>query len=526
MCASIIINIIYGRCEMAQVHEKFINNYLYKKSALLSTQLISAVKKEFPNCNETNIRKIISNAAKKGLINSSAPMTFGNNQYAYFSANKNLSYEILRHLIQEHKPTLFRVITALRLNKGILTLNELYKISGCKTSGKSNVLTVKDILDDLTLLDYANYDFDGNIKFTYSKNILSDKDTSYHLCEIRVAEESTLLSCAITWLKKINIIDSQMVLFKGETNHYEGVKMNNTYWDATLFTTSTGYKDYSQNEKSIVVLDFLYNRPYEEFDVDGFLARINMSIHSVKNKKRKILPIIFAPSFSSPAIAKIKSSSILMFDFNSIFGKNALDIVKRHVRMQKASEVNTEDISKLLEEINRSNMADNYSNIKGDLFEYLMRPVFEKIWQGANITHRKKIGDFEYDYIIETLSEYIVIELKGYKQNSFIKLGKFDKEKQKPQRDTVKWFLSHTFPKVKKIYETNPTNRKVKLCYITTASFDENALKTLDDKNKSNEKPNDIDCYYDGNKLRDLLKKYSADNELQILTTGTSANFV
>lgn len=52
---------------MAQVHEKFIKNYLYKKPALLSTQLISAVKKEFPNCNETNIRKIISNAAKKVL---------------------------------------------------------------------------------------------------------------------------------------------------------------------------------------------------------------------------------------------------------------------------------------------------------------------------------------------------------------------------------------------------------------------------------------------------------------------------
>lgn len=72
MCASIIINIIQGRCEMAQVHEKFIKNYLYKKPAILSTQLISAVKKEFPNCNETNIRKIISNTAKKGLINSSA----------------------------------------------------------------------------------------------------------------------------------------------------------------------------------------------------------------------------------------------------------------------------------------------------------------------------------------------------------------------------------------------------------------------------------------------------------------------
>lgn len=502
---------------MAQVHEKFIKNYLYKKPAILSTQLISAVKKEFPNCNETNIRKIISNTAKKGLINSSAPMTFGNNQYAYFSANKKLSYDILRHLIQDHKPTLFRVITALHLNNGILTLNELYKISGCKSSGKSNVLTVKDILNDLTLLDYANYDFDGDIKFIYSKQIENAKDSVYQLCETRLAEESILLSCAITWLKKINMIDSQIVVFKGKTNNYNGVEMNNTYWDATSFTTTVGYKDYSQDEKSIVVLDFLYNRPYEAFDLDGFLARINMTIHSVKTKKRKILPIIFAPSFSRAAISKIKSSSIIMFDFNSVFGTNALDIVKRHVSMQQATEVDPKDISDLLDQIEHSNMSDNYSNIKGDLFEYLMRPVFEKIWNGANISHSVTAKGFEYDYIIEAASEYIIIELKGYKQDSIIKLGKFNDKKQKPQRDTVKWFLSHTFPKAKEVYETNPTNRKVKLCYITTASFDEDAIKALEDKNKSKEKPNDIDCYYDGNKLRKLLKKYSADNELQIL---------
>lgn len=502
---------------MAQVHEKFIKKYLYGKSAVLSTRLISAIKKEFPQCNETNIRKIISNAAKKGLINSSAPMTFGNNQYAYFSADKNLSYEMLIPLIKEHKPTLFRIITALRLNDGMMTLNELYKISGCKTTGSSKVLSLKDILGDLNLLDYANYDFESEIKCIYSKSISGNKEKAYELCKIRVAEESILLSCAVTWLKKINIIDSQMVIFKGAANNYDGIQMNNTYWDATSFTSAIGYKDYAQTEKSIVVLDFLYNREYEEFDVDGFLARINMSIHSVKSQKRKILPIVFAPSFSSAAIAKIKKSGILMFDFNSVFGTNALDIVKKHVRVQTASKVSTEDISELLEEINHSNMADNYSNIKGDLFEYLMRPVFEKIWQGANITHHKKIGDFEYDYIIETLTEYIIIELKGYKQSSFIKLGKFDAEKQKPQRDTVKWFLAHTFPKVKKIYENNPTNRKVKFCYITTAAFDEDALNVLSEKNKSNEKPNDINCYYDGNKLRALLKEHSAENELQIL---------
>jgi len=326
-----------------------------------------------------------------------------------------------------------------------------------------------------------------------------------------------LLSCAITWLKRANIIDSQKVIFKGKTNNYDGIKMNNTYWDATSFTTTVGYKDYSQHEKTIVVIDFLYNREYQEFDLQGFLARINMTIHSVKSKKRKILPIIFAPSFNPSAISKIRSSSIMMFDFNSIFGANALDIVKRHVSMQNASSVEPKEISDLLNQIEKSNMADNYSNIKGDLFEYLMRPVFEKIWNGANISHSVTAKGFEYDYIIEAASEYIVIELKGYKQDSIIKLGKFDDKKQKPQRDTVKWFLSYTFPKIKKIYETNPTNRKVKLCYITTASFDEDAIKALEDKNKSKEKPNDIDCYYDGNKLRKLLKKHSADNELQIL---------
>ena len=313
------------------------------------------------------------------------------------------------------------------------------------------------------------------------------------------------------------MIDSQIVVFKGKTNNYNGVELNNTYWDATSFTTTVGYKDYSQDEKSIVVLDFLYNRPYEAFDLDGFLARINMTIHSVKTKKRKILPIIFAPSFSRAAISKIKSSSIIMFDFNSVFGTNALDIVRRHVSMQKATEVDPKDISDLLDQIEHSNMSDNYSNIKGDLFEYLMRPVFEKIWKGANISHSVTLKGFEYDYIIEADSEYIIIELKGYKQDSVIKLGKFNDKKQKPQRDTVKWFLSHTFPKAKEIYETNPTNRKVKFCYITTASFDEAALNVLDDKNKSKEKPNDIDCYYDGNRLRKLLKKYSEDNELQIL---------
>jgi len=144
----------------------------------------------------------------------------------------------------------------------------------------------------------------------------------------------------------------------------------------------------------------------------------------------------------------------------------------------------------------------------------------KKIYPTCRIHHRVLINDedgkYEIDYLIDNDKEYIVVELKGYKSQYVIPLGKYETVEGRYESNTVKWFLNRTFPKYKEAYGKTP-NKKVKFSYITSAQFDDKALKVLAQKNCSSEKPEKMNCYYDGITLVNLLKELALDNEMRIL---------
>ena len=88
---------------------------------------------------------------------------------------------------------------------------------------------------------------------------------------------------------------------------------------------------------------------------------------------------------------------------------------------------------------------------------------------------------FECDYLIDTPSENIIVELKGYRRKDVIRLGSFLPETEKPEQDTVKWFLVRTFELCRKSYGGN---KKFKFSYITTAQIEDAAVKKMEERKK------------------------------------------
>ena len=95
--------------------EKYIMEYLKShKKFIISSELIEILMKKFPNITNENARKIISNLNKKNEINSSSPITFLNNKYAYAYKNKKANYKNLEELVKKHKKKLFRAICLIK----------------------------------------------------------------------------------------------------------------------------------------------------------------------------------------------------------------------------------------------------------------------------------------------------------------------------------------------------------------------------------------------------------------------------
>lgn len=224
---------------------------------------------------------------------------------------------------------------------------------------------------------------------------------------------------------------------------------------------------------------------------------------------------------------------MLYFNLGTVFGERIYEVIKNmklltfgNLQRLEHEESLTQHIEKSLKALNESGQEENLGNLKGELFERLMFSVLHKIYWGHSITHSysfsqttedgKKEG-YEYDYLIETNDEFIVIELKGYKGEKYIKKGEYIKEKGKPEQYTVKWFFNWTYQKIKNKFKDNPRGKHVRGCYITTARFDDDALAVLEKINKSSDKPQNIDAFYDGKKLIELLDNHGMYNEIEVI---------
>lgn len=488
--------------------EKYIIEYLkINKKFVISSELIEALEKKFPDITNANARKIISNLSKKKEISSSSPITFSNNNYAYAYKNKKANYNNLKELVKKHKKKLYRAICLIKRQKGLITYSEFAKVTGGVTSESEKNVEIVDIIKELKYFEIASVQVYKGITFIIGQNNI-DVELEEKILELQ--KENKILINLINWLKDVNIINIQdLVTFKGEKNNFKGIENGNIIWDAFFFTNTVGIENRNTKTKTVGIIDFSFKSTYDVIDVEGLRDRLNIFINSTKETKRKVFPIIFFDKITNAARKIIKENNYMCVDIKKILGDNYDRIISRYIEVENKKEIDIMEIDKICNLIGSN---ANYGNMKGNLFEYMMGEVFRKIYteSGTNFEHSIMVNGKEIDYRIETKNENIFIELKAYRKDVEINLG------EQKEKNTINWSYKTSF----KAFQDNfkgDKNRKCKFCYITTAKFEKKALDTLEKFNSGKCRAEKLECYYDRNKLCNLLKEYKCKKEIKII---------
>ena len=506
---------------MAKKHENYLISLFNDNTLILkSSELCDKICEFDIYCTRSNARKIIETAVKKSLIQSSKPMTFGNNQYLYYS-NKG-SRDFLISKLEFFGTYLSRISHVISLNGQIISYSELIKISACTTKKTSTkVKSLEEIIDFLQrkdVLDMKKESYKG-INFLISKKI--DNESKFQIIQDYINKmniDVLLIKPILFFLKNINLIDSREITkFRNFSSLDNLPKLNNLGWDAYGYTYTTGFYDSVGNKEpkksTFLALDLKISRNYTLYDLQGFYNRIQIYRNSVKNKKkiRNIIPVIFAKG-------------------SNIYGENFDNLVNQLIPLYSYKfnsipypdkEIIIHNIESVLEFIKNSGHTISFGNMKGDLFELLMSTVISEIYNIKDVIIKKnyKLKDLQYDFVVQTKTEIIVIEVKGYKKDKKIPLGYFDKKKQKPQRESVKWFFNYTFDIFKNNYMGGPEhhNLDVRACYITTSKFDPIAIKYLENLNRGKLKPTNLNLFYDRDQLINLLGENKLYDEIKII---------
>ena len=470
-----------------------------------------------------NGRKLVQRAVQKRLIASSKPATFGKGQFIYFSNENKLSFASIRPICEKYRPPVARVLDALAVNEGILSYYEALKICSSPLNDSSSK---NSSLDELILM-LVELKLIIMQEDSHQVRYMIDADVPEER-RIAVMEEhysKMVMDCVfvpdiLRWLQKVNIIDNLKTIYRNKLTPSKGAAHNNLLWDAYGYTKTTGINSIVGakadviEKQTLVVLDVVINRQYEQFDVDGFLGRVQINLNSVKKGTRKVVPIVFYDEISEQALNTLRKLGFLSFNIDAIFGNKVHEIIKNVGVARKG--IFSEDTGETQRSVARSLKAmrdagqeENLANLKGTLFEYLFYPVFKSLYPDAMIIQGKTISEkldnggkerYEYDYIIQsnTPKELVVVELKGYSSEASIPLGKSDKQ------NTLSWFFGRTLPFAKKHYAKELSEGfRLRAAYITSAGFYPDGKKFLEAQAKY--KSPKLSTHYDGRSLLSFL---------------------
>jgi hypothetical protein len=517
-------------------HEQYIVGLLEQRDYLIGKDLNQELRSCFADITPGNERKILQRAVKAKLIMSSDPVTFGNGQYVYFHPSKKLNKDMILQIAKVHRQAMYRVMCMIDYNDGVLSKYEAIKFGACPLDpSKTKNDSVDKIIEDLTNLKFAEQIVDSKgVHFIVRTNLLGDADERMERHSQSMAVDALFVLDILKSLQRLNIISGLNVLYRRKTTPSIGVSHNNFLWDAIGYTKTTGINPVRASEadtvdkQTLVVLDIVVSRPYTAFDLKGFMSRIQATLNSVKEGKRKILPVIVYTGTETKKLANsMRMLGILSFDIGTIYGSKVYDIISNIIRLKRNDDgeyhSSTEELVKeTLATMRNSGQEENLGTIKGDLFEYLLFPLMKLIINDGEVIHGKKFpykdestgkeGKYEYDYITRShrYNEVIVFELKGYSSN-YISLG------EKDQKETLRWFFGKTFPVAYKALKTENPNANIRTCYITTSKFKDDGLEFLNKTNTTRLKPSMLDCWYDGDKLIKLLEQHRLINEKELI---------
>ncbi|MCY2685867.1 hypothetical protein [Salinimicrobium sp. TH3] len=505
---------------LGNLKEQFLQEILSKKKVLVGSELSEKLKEKF-NVRPDNARKIIQRACEKKLINSSQPMSFGKGQFAYSLGPTKLTKEKIKIISKIHRPPLFRLLAGLEVNDGILSYYEALKITASPLEKSSTkVDTLEDLIDLLQKAEILQMKSDINsVKYL----IFNSREENESIIEKHFAKmlvDTAMIKDILAWFIKSNLIDNQNIIYRNRNNPFKGAKHNNLIWDAFAYTKTTGLNPRSAEsgfeKQTLVAFDILINRDYEEFDLDGFVSRIQINLNSVKEGKRKILPIIIYKKCSNKVENKIKKLGFLSYDLGSIYGSNILKILENLSKISFDKEViEYQNFDQIIEDtlatIHDSGQEEQLKAIKGTLFEVMMYQVLRNKYPSSEIQsnyyYRRGKGQvtegYEYDYVIRSSNpkEIVIVELKGYKANYEIPLG------DSKTKGSISWFFRKTLPFIKEKFQNDISEGyQFRGCYITTGGYSKDALDSLKKLNESKLKPKDLEIFYDRKELLNLME--------------------
>lgn len=519
-------------------YNKFISNILSGKLFESGSELRLRLVEEFEVSN-ANARKIIARAAATKDIKSSKPYTFGKGQFIYLLQEQDLSVGMIMTICRRKRPPLYRLLSVMQENNGIVSHYEGLKITASTDTGSSTkVNTLQDMVKVLVKLElaYEKRDVNGINYIIFRDDFEVDPESrdkalmAEHFNKMVI--DSSLMPDIIRWLSKSNLIDNVNAIYRNKKTPSLGAKQNGLYWDAYSYSRATGInpivgaKADIIEKQTLVVLDVVLSRDYIQLDLDGFLARVQINLNSVQKGMRKVMPVVVYQSCSEEVFSKIKKLGFLAFDVGSIFGTtiyNILNKVKEVNNLLVSDEPIEKSIKGVLKAIKLSGQEDALRDLRGLMFELLMFPVLKEVFGSANYlrgkTYSVKNPDgskegYEYDYIFDSShpEEIVVIELKGYNSDVSIALG--DKDK----KSTLKWFFERTLPFAKVQYKKEiAAGKKFKAVYITSANFWQDGKDYLAGLNKGGLKSSKLNIAYDRKGLIELLVANGYKTEVKII---------
>lgn len=506
-----------------------------------ASELIEKLSKKFGISNNYSRQLILRASTEKNIIKSSVPFSFKKGQYFYMHPSRSVTLETLTEISKKYRKPLYRLLILLKKNNGIISMYEAIKIAATPIVNHEKYKTISlngDLknLKELNFITIKTYVKTGE-QFIIIKSEESNSDQLIRNHRDKMSEDTVFIVDIIRWLSSHGFIAGNPI-YRRKENPSIGAVLNDYLFDIYSFSKTTGFfigEPNKEENQTIMVADILLNRTYSDIDLHSFYDRVQSIRHSTKGRgSRKVIPIIFYMDIEDETKKQLNKLHILNFSMEDILGIKVRRILNNLQSLRKMIQDNYQlseadsvkiisTIQESLHSIEESGQIDNLQNIKGDLFETLMFTVFTSMFIRANVEHsvfiknpeEQKKQPYEFDLVIQGREEIIIVELKGFKNTTIINLG------SKEQKNTVLWFFGKTYPIAKNYYFMNSSleKRAIKGCYITSASFSEEALNKLEDFNGTSIKPNELDCYYDRKKLLKLLKEHKDLKEIRN-TTG------
>lgn len=518
-------------------YEIYITNLFKRQKFTPGKELVKLLVETF-SVRDDYARKIIQRAVAEGYIHSSSPLTFGNGQFAYLNPKTQLTYDIVMQISKSNRPPLYRLMAALDENDGVISYFEAAKISASpdeQTSTKVN--TINQLVNQLEKLEFVYEKVDDNgIRYILEKKLQSDigeEQRKMALHHNKMIMDCMFIPDILRWLKKSNIIDNTMFLYRNKKTPGIGAEHNGLIWDALAYTKTTGInpifgaKADSIEKQSFVPVDIVINRDYDQLDLDGFYNRVQIVLNSVKKGERKVLPIVVYRSSSELVLNKLAKLGFIAFDIASIFGGRIYDVIEKVAQINiglERSEPNVENtVASILTTLQAAGQEENLTDLKGALFEFLMFPLLKLLYPFAEIIHGKTLTEkkpdgkkeyYEYDYIIKSSNprEILIVELKGYSSHANIPVGDAD------TKNTLRWFFRRTLPFAQKNFQKEiEGGAHFAGTFITSAGFYENGHELLSKLSATKIKPKNLEVGYDGQALLKLLKAHDFDTVIKTI---------